>query len=204
MKTRFFSIMLILIFVFSSCVSRTQRQSREDECVDTLIVEENSIIPNEEYIDSLIRKDLEKRNWMARIDTTSSPLFYKTMHDEGIILLYRVILHGHQTCVAMIEDTNIAVYGDDICYTDTNGVIYEHKGHYEIINDSMVNIFFDKLYSNHFSINNSVIYEPIYHIKCVHSYRLSGAEWHRIEADTIIVIDEREKAFCEDIWKYTD
>lgn len=196
-------VMIFLALGFESCINRTQQQSQETECVDTLI-EEDSFLPDEKYIDSLIRKDLEKRNWMAWIETSSSPLFYETVHDDNIIILYRVIPHGKKTCVAAIEDENIAVNGDDICFTDSNGVIYEHKGYYEIVNDSMVDIFFDKLYSNHYSVNDSVIFEPIYHIKCMHRYRLSGVEWNKINADTAIVIDEREKAFCEDIWMYTN
>ena len=204
MKVKYYSVVLIFALIFASCVTKTQHQSQEDECVDTLIIEEDNFIPDEKYIDSLIRKDLEKRNWMAGIDTSSSSLFYKTLHDDNIIILYRVIPHGKKTCVAAIEDINIAVNGDDICFTDSNGVIYEHKGYYEIVDDSTVDIFFDKLYSNHYSVNDSVIFEPIYHIKCMHRYRLSGVDWNKINADTAIVIDEREKAFCEDIWMYTN
>ena len=205
MKTINLNIVLFIVtFAFVACTTKTQQHKQETIVVDTLIIEQDSFIPDEAYIESLIREDQNKRNLMSWIDTSSSPLFYETIHDDGLILLYRVIPLGHKTSVVMIEDMNIADYGDDICYSDSNGVIYEHKGYYEILDDSTVNIFVDELYSNHFFKNDSVAYEPIYHKKYVYRYKLSGLEWSRTKADTTIVMDEREKSLCEDIWKYTE
>lgn len=206
MKTKCINIVICVLAFLSceSCVNHVQQKSQGGEWQDTIIVEEDTFIPDKEYIVSLIREDFMKRNWHAFIDTTFSPLFYKTLHDDNIIILYRVIPHGEKTCVAAIEDLNIAVYGDDICYTDTNGVVYEHNGHYEIVDDSTVNIFFDDLYSNHHPVNDSVTIEPIYHRNCMHSYRLYDLVWKRIKADTTIVLDKRDESYCEDLWRYTE
>ena len=141
---------------------------------------------------------------MSWIDTTSSPWFYETINDD-CLLLYRVINHDHKICVIMLDDQNIATGGDDICYKDdTTAVVYEHKGYYKIVDDSIVNVIFDEWYTNRCYTRDSTIIEPIYHIRCVHSYKLSGLVWSRLKADTAIVIDKRSKAFCEDIWEYTN
>ena len=204
MKVKYFSVVLsVIAFTLVACAPKTQQQQQENGNADTIIVEEDNSIPDREYIVSLIGEDLNKRNWAAWIDTTSSPLFYKTIHDDNVVILYRVIPRGKKTCVTIIEDINVAVYGDDICYTDTDGVIYEHTGHYEIVNDSTVNIFFDDLYRNHYRINDSVIFEPIYHTHGEHRYKLVGLRWEKTQTDTTVILDERYRAFCDEIREYT-
>lgn len=207
MKMKYLRLMVLLvsIYVFVACTIRTQ-QNYEIHSSDTVsVINENDELDSV-LIVSLIKEDEGRRNiWSYDFkESDSAPLFYEAICDDGLYL-YRIVKQHQKIFVVMLEDANIGEIVDFIQgNTDTTGVEYKHKGHYEIINDSMVNIFFDKLYSNYCYVNESEMFKPVYHIKGVHSYRLSGAEWHRIEADTIIVIDEREKAFCEDIWKYTD
>lgn len=198
MKVRYYSVVLIFALAFVACVTRTQQQNQESECLDTIIVEEDSLMLNEEYIFFLIREDLKKRNLMAWIDTSATPLFYKTMHDDNVVILYRVIHHGQKTCVAMIEDKNIAVQEDYIEYDAPCGVDwlgYEHNGRYEIVNDTLVNVYFDKEWKNYCSSCGSEGQEFTYHIRCIHRYKLVGTAWERIKADTTIVLDERDQ-FC--------
>ena len=200
MKTKCINIVICILAFFSceSCTNHVQQKSQVGECKDTIIIKEDSFILEEEYIESLIREDLKKRNWMAWIDTTSSPLFYKTIHDDNIIILYRVIPHGEKTCVAVINDYNIGVQNDYIEYDGTYGtdwVGYEHNGSYMIINDSTVNIDFETIWANYCAACDSSGQEFTYHIRCTHCYKLVGVAWERIKADTIIVIDERDH-FC--------
>lgn len=198
MKVKYCIIVLFFALAFVSCATKNQQQSQEEGSVDTLIVEEDSFMPDVEYIESLIRKDLEKRNLMAGIDTSSSPLFYKTIHDDNVIILYRVIPRGSKTCVVMLEDENIAVQEDYVEYDNPCGkdwVGYEHNGSYEIINDTIVNVNFNEIWTNYCATCDSSNQEFTYHIKCTHRYKLVGLTWERITADTTIVIDERD-LFC--------
>ena len=200
MKVKYFGVVLFVIaFTLVACAPKTQQQQQENGNADTIIVEEDNSIPDREYIVSLIGEDLNKRNWAAWIDTTPSPLFYKTIHDDSVVILYRVIPRGKKTCVAAIEDINIGFQGDYIEYDDScgnNWQGYEHRGNYEIINDSTVNVHFETIWTNYCATCDSSGQEYNYYIKGTHRYKLAGLTWERIKADTTIVIDEREH-FCQ-------
>ena len=206
MKVKYYSVVLIFGLIFASCVTKTQHQSQETSSTDSIPHTSEYKKPNREQIISLIKEDEEKRSiWSYDFkESTSSPLFYEAICDDGLYL-YRVVSKGGKVSVVMLEDSNIGELVDFfVGRTDTTGVEYKHEGSYEIIDDSTVDVFFDKWYRNWVYINETETLEPIYHIKCTHRYKLSGVEWHRINADTTVVIDEREKALCEDIWRYTD
>lgn len=206
MKAKYLSIAtLIFAISFSSCVSRTQ-QSRITSNNDTISNVKDSLKIDKKKIVSLIKEDEEKRGiWSYDLKQSASfPLFYEAICDDGLYL-YRAVFQDQQTYVVMVEDANIGSTTDFIVgNTDTTGVEYKHNGNYEIVNDSTVNVFFEKWYRNWYYANDTETFEPIYHIKCIHCYKLSGQTWKRIKADTTIVVDEREKALCNDIWKYTN
>lgn len=200
---------ILLLFIsmctFVACTMRTQQKNEVLNSDSTSIIDKNDELDSA-LIVLLIKEDEEKRNiWSYDFkESKSSSLFYEAICDDGLYL-YRIVRQNQKISVVMLEDANVGEIEDFIQgYTDTTGVEYKHNGYYELVNDTTVNIFFDKLYSNYSYVNKSEIFDPIYHIKCMHSYRLSGAEWYRTKADTTIIVDERAKAFCEDIWKYTD
>ena len=206
MKAKYLSIaILIFAITFSSCVRRT-RPTHITSNNDTVSNVQKSIKVDKEKVVSLIKKDEEQRGiWSYDFKQSAFfPLFYEAICDDGLYL-YRATFQNQQTYVVMVEDANIGSVTDFIVgNTDTTGVEYRHNGNYEIVNDSMVNVFFDKWYRNWRYANDTETFEPIYHIKCIHCYRLSGLSWERIKADTTIVVDEREKALCDEIWKYTN
>lgn len=196
--------MLIFAISFSSCVNQTQ-QSHITSNSDTISNVKEDIKIDKEKVVSLIKEDEERRGiWSYEFKQSASfPLFYEAICDDGLYL-YRATLQNQRTYVVMLEDANICSVVDFIVgNTDTTGVEYKHNGNYEIVNDSIVNISFDKLYRNWSYTNDTETFEPIYHIKCTHRYKLSGLTWKKIKADTTIIVDEREKALCDDIWKYT-
>ena len=206
MKTNL-RIMLLLVSMYSfvACTMQNQQKNKVHSS-DTISVMNKNDELDSVFIVSLIKEDEGRQNiWSYDFkESEYSPLFYEAICDDGLYL-YRIIKQNQKISVVMLEDANIGETVDFIQgNTDTTGVEYRHNGYYEIVDDSTVNIFFDKLYSNYCYINKSEIFEPIYHIKCIHRYRLSSVEWNRIKADTTIIVDERAKAFCEDIWKYTD
>lgn len=190
---------------FVACTMRTQQKNEVLNSDSTSIIDKNDELDSA-LIVLLIKEDEEKRNiWSYDFkESKSSSLLYEAICDDGLYL-YRIVRQNQKISVVMLEDSNVGEMEDFIQgYTDTTGVEYKHNGYYELVDDTTVNIFFDKLYSNYSYVNKSEIFDPIYHIKCMHSYRLSGAEWYRTKADTTIIVDERAKAFCEDIWKYTN
>ncbi len=206
MKTKYLIItMLIFAISFSSCVRGAQQSNITSNNYTISNVKESIKIDSEKVV-SLIKEDEEKRGiWSYDFKQSASfPLFYEAVCDDGLYL-YRATFLNQQTYVVMVEDANIGSAVDFIVgNTDTTGVEYRHNGNYEIVNDSTVNVFFDKWYRNWCYANDTETFEPIYHIKCIHCYKLSSLTWKRIKADTTIVVDEREKALCDDIWKYTN
>lgn len=187
---------------FSTCVNRAQQQNQEKEGNVTISVEDDISMLDVGHIISLIKEDEEKRNvWSYDFKQTSSPLFYEAICDDGLYL-YRVITDGHKSFVMMIEDSNISYHEDYIVgNTDTSGVVYKHKGYYEIIDDSTVKVVFDEWYSNYCNSNDSEIITPIYHVRGEHHYKLSDMAWTLAHADTTILLDEKQTSFCGDIWK---
>lgn len=200
--------LLIVFFVVScsfSCTSKTTRNNHTNNDEEVCAMETNDLT-DKEQIKSLISKDLEKRNLWSHniIASVASPLFYEAWNDDGLYL-FSTCVKGRETCVIMLEDDNIFHIKDYINGpSDSLGVEYEHEGVYEIIYDSVVNVIFDEWCRNYCSANGSEVFFPIYHIRCTHRYKLSGLTWERIKSDSIVLLDERNRAFCgEDIWMYT-
>ena len=195
-------VLLFFTFFFMTCATKTQQNN--DECNDTIsILNTNKEFENE-LIFSLIRNDEKKRNiWSYDIkESASSPLFYESICDEGLYL-YRVAIENQQTYVVMVEDENIGTLEDYIGIKSNglygkDGVEYEHKGHYEIIDDSTVDVVFEKRWSNYCYTCDSCEKEFIYYIKCTHTYEFHNMAFERTKADTIVMIDERSFFCCED------
>ena len=57
MKVKYCIIVLFFALAFVSCATKNQQQSQEEGSVDTLIVEDDSFMPDVEYIESLIRNN---------------------------------------------------------------------------------------------------------------------------------------------------
>lgn len=198
-------IIVICIFVFlafESCTKHVQKQNQEGECNDTTLVKENNYEIDDEYVKSLIAEDQENRKlWSYKIQkSASSPLFYEAIGDEGLYL-YRVDIHNNQTFAIMVEDANIGTCEDFIEWSSSSGIDgvgYESKGDYQIIDDNMVNVVFEKMWSNYCQTCDSCEEEFTYHIQCTHTYKLFNMEFERIKADTIVVMDERPLFCCND------
>lgn len=204
MQTKCSSIIL-LIFTFSyvACAPQTQQNSEECNNDTILAIKENKEF-DKELIISLIKKDEGKRNICSYDvkESASSPLFFEAICDDGLYL-YRVVVQYQQTFVIMIDDENIGTVDDFIDIENNgpygkDGVEYEHKGYYEIIDDSTVNVLFEKRWKNYCYICDSCEQEFTYHIKCTHGYKLSNMAFERVKADTISVVDERPLFCCED------
>lgn len=204
MKTKYASIVL-LIFTFSFVACAIKTQKNNDECDnDTIsILNENNEF-DKELIISLIKKDEEERNiWSCDFKASaSSPLFFEAICDDGLYL-YRVAIQNQQTIVIMVEDENIGTLEDYIDIESNgpygkDGVEYEHKGYYEIIDDSTVNVVFEKRWSNFCHTCDTCEQEFSYHIRCTHNYKFFNMKFERIKADTVVVIDEKPLFCCED------
>ena len=183
---------------FMSCVPRTPQSNEKCESDTISIINVNEELDSTLVV-SLIKEDEERRNlWSYDIKaSSSSPLFYEAISDEGLHL-YRVAIQDQQTVVIIIEDDNIGISEDFIDIDGTDGVGYEHQGYYEIIDDSIVNVFFEKRWSNYCHTCDSSAQEFTYHIKCTHGYKFLNMAFERINADTIVMIDERALFCCKD------
>ena len=200
MKTKYLKMIALLLSIccLVACTTKSQQQNQE-ECNDTIsIAYENKDLDKEKII-SLIKEDEERRNlWSYDIKaSSSSPLFYEAISDEGLHL-YRVAIQDQQTVVIIIEDDNIGISEDFIDIDGTDGVGYEHQGYYEIIDESIVNVFFEKRWSNYCHTCDSSAQEFTYNIKCTHGYKFLNMAFERINADTIVMIDERALFCCKD------
>ena len=206
MKINILNIAIIIIVLgMASCITRTN-QNQETNLNDSIYSKNEDKKLDKEYIISLVKEDQEKRHigsWKIE-ESTSSPLFYEAICDDGLYL-YRVTNKCEKIYVVMIEDANIGYLGDFISgRTDTTGVEYKHNGSYEIIDDTIVNVIFDIWCRNYCHTNDSDVYEPIYHMRCVHRYELNNRVWNSIKKDTAVLLDKRCDAFCGDkIWEYT-
>ena len=199
MRAKYSSIgFFIFTFFFVACAAITQQNKKEcdNDTVSTVI--ENKEL-NKEFIISLIKKDEERRNiWSFDFkQSASSPLLYEAICDDGLYL-YRVASNEEQVSVFMLEDANIGYLTDPI----TDYTQYEHNGHYEVIDDSTVDVIFDKWYRNYCQLDDSNRVEYLYHIRCTHSYTFANMKWELLKTDTIVLTDERNQ-FCDvDIRKY--
>lgn len=139
----------------------------------------------------------EKNLWYNSIEKSSQyPLFYERTCDDGLDL-YCIVYRNNDTIITTIDDDNISYLIDII--EDTN---WEHKGYYEIIDDSTVDIIFDDWYLNVCQTNDSVEEKHRYHYRGTHRYKLSDVKWNLVRADTAILVDERNHFCGEVIWEY--
>lgn len=194
MKINYFNIIVCVITLgFVSCSTRTRQSQATSGSVSISDIEEKNFLEMEQ-IKSRIEKDVKKRQLgVWRIEqSASSPLFYEAICDDGLYL-YRYISHGDDVSVIMLEDDNISYLED--CIGDLTD--YEHKGYYEILDDSTVAVIFEEWYRNYCQPDDTTEAAHLYHILCTHSYKLANMKWKSTKKDTIILQDERE-LFCSD------
>lgn len=198
-------MIVLFIFIFSLTACTTRIVQSEAKCdSDTISMTNESKDFDKNLIISLIKEDEAKRNiWSYNFkQAASSTMFYEAICDEGLYL-YRIAVKNQQVFVIMVEDNNIAHLEDFIdiknnSSCDNSGIGYEHNGYYEIINDSTINVLFEKKWVNDCLSCDSSDQEFTYHIKATHSYTFSNMTFKRIKADTIVLVDDRPFFCCTD------
>ena len=192
-----YSVIILYVYNAISCTYNDSQKNNHSQDTTSIVCVKNLF--NQEEIISLIKADESKKNlWTWRIECSeSSPLFYEAETDDGLYL-YHVYTSNQKVGVTMIDDDNILWLKDFIECSDTTGIEYEHKGRYDIINDSVVSIKFDKFYRNICYRKDTMIETLVYHMQCRHNYTLSQLCWILTQNDTIIVLDARNQAYCED------
>ena len=198
MKIKVFNIVLfLLILSMASCVKNAQ-QNQEECSRDTIPIDNEFNNLDEDYIKSLIKNDEKRGIYSYNFKkSASSPLFYEAICDDGLYL-YRYIQQGDDSSVIILEDNNISYLVD--CIGDLTD--YEHKGYYEILDDSTVVVIFDEWYRNYCQPDDTIESAHLYHIQCTHSYKLTDMRWKSIKKDTIILKDERSLFCGDEISKY--
>ena len=188
---------------FAACTIRTQQKNEVHSNDSTSVINENEELDSA-LIVSLIQEDERRRNiWSYDFkQSESSPLFYEAICDEGLYL-YRIVKQNQKMSVVMLEDENIGELRDFFTVEpkDTIGVEYKHEGAYKVLNDSTVIVFFEKIWTNYCATCDSSEQEFTYHIQCIHCYKFSNMAFEKIKADTVVLTDEREQFFGEEIRK---